>query len=229
MNRKMKIKLLVDIIMTVIFLFQMSNRFTGNAVHEVLGIILFLLFIVHNILNKKWYQSAFKGKYNLYRTMNLITNMLLLTTMMLQLISAIPISRTVFTFLNLDGTIDIRRVHTSAIYWGLIFMGMHIGMHWKMVMGAVNKMTVKKQRSHAITIFMRIIAILIVINGIRASFIRNMWYKMISYYTFEVYVANETLFTSIMDYFCIMAIYVFIMHYLLAFIQFRGNAKKAGW
>jgi len=36
---------------------------------------------------------------------------------------------------------------------------------------------------------------------------------------------SETLFTSIMDYFCIMAIYVFIMHYVLAFIQFRGNAK----
>jgi len=153
--------------MTGIMLLQMSTRFTGNAVHEILGILLFILFIVHNVLNLNWYRSVLKGKYNLTRTISLISNLSLLIIMTILFISAVPISRTVFTFLNLDGTINIRRIHTVAAYWGLIFMGIHIGIHWRMIMGAINKMAGKKQLNLVVTSFMRIVATLIVINGIR--------------------------------------------------------------
>jgi len=48
----------------------MAYRFNGNTFHEVAGISLFVLFIVHNILNRRWYKTIFRGKMNICRILN---------------------------------------------------------------------------------------------------------------------------------------------------------------
>ena len=55
-----KFRIILDIIMTVLYIILMGYCITGNAVHEILGTITFVLFIIHNILNIKWYKSIFK-------------------------------------------------------------------------------------------------------------------------------------------------------------------------
>lgn len=48
---KNKVKLIIDIAMTILFIILMGYYVTDNAVHEILGTITFVLFILHHILN----------------------------------------------------------------------------------------------------------------------------------------------------------------------------------
>ena len=64
---KKKIQLIIDISMTLLLPLLMAYSLIGEAFHEVVGIAMFVLFIVHHILNRKWYGALFKGKYNARR------------------------------------------------------------------------------------------------------------------------------------------------------------------
>jgi len=74
----MIIKRIVDAAMTVLLLFLMAYQVTGEMAHEWIGIVMTALVIIHQILNRKWYSALFKGKYNLYRTVTTVLNILLL-------------------------------------------------------------------------------------------------------------------------------------------------------
>ena len=62
MKYKQVVKLIIDIAMYLIFVALMQEHL-WDGLHEWLGITLFALFIAHTILNFRWYQSLFKGKY----------------------------------------------------------------------------------------------------------------------------------------------------------------------
>jgi hypothetical protein len=57
-----RIRPAVDISMTALLLCLMAYQITGEALHEWFGILMTVILIVHNILNRKWYSSLFKGK-----------------------------------------------------------------------------------------------------------------------------------------------------------------------
>lgn len=52
MKPKAVFKILVDVLMTLALLFLMGYQFWGDVAHEWVGAGMFLLFIVHHILNK---------------------------------------------------------------------------------------------------------------------------------------------------------------------------------
>lgn len=49
--------------MTVGLLFLMGYHLWGDTVHEWVGARMFILFILHHILNWRWWAGIFKGKY----------------------------------------------------------------------------------------------------------------------------------------------------------------------
>ena len=72
------VKRIVDVCMTVLLLCLMAYQVTGEQAHEWIGMGMTLLVIIHQVLNLKWYGVLFKGKYNPYRTVTIILNVLLL-------------------------------------------------------------------------------------------------------------------------------------------------------
>lgn len=54
MNTKQKIKITADALMTVALLLLMPYEMVGEAAHEWIGAGMFLLFILHHILNRKY-------------------------------------------------------------------------------------------------------------------------------------------------------------------------------
>lgn len=223
MNRKMLIKLIIDLIMTVLMLVEMAYNFTGNKFHELSGSSLFILFIIHNILNRRWYITIFKGKMNVRRTLNITVNILFLITMLAVMLSAIPLSRTVFAFLQIrNNGLIARQIHTLAAYWGLILMAVHIGMHWEMIISGLQKMIGITGISTIRTIILRIIAILIVVHGMQASFDRNIGFKLILYSTFDTFNPDETLIKVFIDYLSIIGVYICGTYYIMK-IFFRKN------
>ena len=95
----------------------------------MIGIAMFVLFILHHILNFGWIKSLFKGKYDLRRSVNTAVNALVFLCMIGLIYSGIVISKHVFTFVNIGGAMTARTIHILCAYWGLILMSVHLGMH----------------------------------------------------------------------------------------------------
>ena len=132
-----EIKRIIDILMTIVLIPLMAYQVTGEAAHEWLGISMLTFVIVHQVLNRKWYVSLFKGNYMLFRIFSIITNILLLISFGLTAISGISMSNHAVPFLyNLVNANTARIMHLAFSYWSFMLMGLHIGMH-------VNVMTVK--------------------------------------------------------------------------------------
>ena len=121
---------MIDISMTVLLPFLMAYSLIGEAFHEVVGTAIFVLFIVHHLLNRRWYGALFKGKYNARRIFQTVLNMLLLLVMILQPVSGILMSKHLYTFLpTLPISAQARSIHMLLAYWGYVLMCIHAGTH----------------------------------------------------------------------------------------------------
>ena len=121
---------IVDTAMTVLLLFLMAYQVTGEAAHEWLGMAMTVLVIVHQILNRKWYTALFKGKYNRYRTLSTLLNVLLLASFGLTAFSGMAMSGHAVPFLyGMTPVSFSRRMHLSMSHWSFVLMGLHLGMH----------------------------------------------------------------------------------------------------
>lgn len=129
MRIKRTAKITVDVLMSVLLLIMFAVPWTGAVRHERLGIVLFLLFAAHNVLNFRWYTTLFRGPYNKQRAAWAAINISLLIAMLLTAYSGVLISKETFSFLHLDVSFLWRKIHLFASYWGLILTGMHVGLH----------------------------------------------------------------------------------------------------
>lgn len=57
MKPKVIVKIGIDFIMTILLLLLMAFNLIGQELHEWIGTGMFLLFILHNILNYRWYKA----------------------------------------------------------------------------------------------------------------------------------------------------------------------------
>lgn len=134
MKQKRQTKIIIDIIMSVALLFLMAYQVTGDLYHEIIGAGMLVLFIIHNILNWKWYSTLFVGKYTIQRALRVLINVLVLLAIILTGYSGIVMSRHVFAFLPItSGLVLARKLHLSCSYWAFVLMSVHLGMHWAMV------------------------------------------------------------------------------------------------
>ena len=119
----------IDLAMTAALPVLMCYSIVGETAHEVIGIAMFGLFILHHIMNFGWIKSLFKGKYDLRRGVNTAVNALVFLCMVGLMYSGIVISKHVFTFVNIGGAMTARMIHMLCAYWGLVLMSVHLGMH----------------------------------------------------------------------------------------------------
>lgn len=214
MKPKSIIKLTVDILMTLALLFVMGYQFWGEAPHEWVGTGMFLLFIVHHILNWRWYKTIFKGKYNTQRVLILCIDLLVFVSMLAQIYSSIVMSRYVFDFLPFSGNMSLaRRLHILGAYWGFLLMSLHLGIHWNMILGMLGKVAGTKKRSKARSIICFIIGAVIACYGIwtfiSRDFLTYLFLK--SEFVFLDYSEPKILFY--IDYIALMGLCIFIAHY----------------
>ena len=144
MKRKTVLKIAVDIGMIVILLFLMAYELVGETAHEWLGVGIFVLFVTHHVLNHQWLQNVFRGKYTALRIWQAILVAGIFLTMIGSIISGVILSRHAFAFLPIKGgRAFARNLHMLSAYWGLVWMALHLGFHWSMMMGMA-KQVVKK-------------------------------------------------------------------------------------
>lgn len=69
MRKKAAVQMSVDTAMTVLLMLLMAFELIGRTVHEWLGAGMFVLFILHHILNRKWSKNLLRGKYTPFRVL----------------------------------------------------------------------------------------------------------------------------------------------------------------
>lgn len=107
----------------------MCYSIVGETAHEIVGVTMFCLFILHHILNIGWIKALFKGKYPLKRIVGTLINAAVMICMLGLMYSSLVISKHIFTFIRLSGTMNARTIHLLCAYWGLVLMSVHLGMH----------------------------------------------------------------------------------------------------
>lgn len=134
-------RIVIDIIMSLLLLFLMAYQVTGGKYHEWLGAAMLVLFIVHNVLNFKWYKQLFKGRYSAARVLRVVVNFITLISIILTGYSGIKMSQYVFNFIPVNsGLMMARKLHLAFSYWSFVFMSIHLGLHWSMVTAKFNKL-----------------------------------------------------------------------------------------
>lgn len=136
MKSKKIVKLAIDIGMTIMLLLLMTYALIVEEVHEWLGIGMFVLFILHHILNYKWWSHIVKGKYKAFRILQTSVVAGVLLAMVGSMISGVILSRHALDFLPIQGGMSFaRKLHMVSAYWGFILMSIHLGLHWNMIIG----------------------------------------------------------------------------------------------
>lgn len=128
--KKKHIRTVVDMAMIVLLPMLMAYSLIGEKLHEIIGTILFALFIVHHVLNRQWYKAIFNGKYTPRRIFQTVLNFLLLVFMLTQPISGILMSKYLYSSIWIAGSsATARELHLFLAYWGFVFMCLHAGTH----------------------------------------------------------------------------------------------------
>ncbi len=125
-----KSKIIIDVLMIVGMAFSMSLHFFGVGTHKLIGLLTFVLFIAHNILNRGWYKGLFKGKYTPARMIHAITNIIVVMAVVGIMISGVMLSKDMAN--GLADTMTLGRIlHIASSYIASIGIALHIGFHLK--------------------------------------------------------------------------------------------------
>lgn len=117
--------------MAVLTLVMMGGNVLFNGlVHEILGVVLFVLWIVHVIWNRAWIKGVLKGKYNALRIVRTVINAGVIVCVLFLMVSGVMLSTHVFAWLGIEsGASFARNAHMLASHWYLVFVSLHIGLH----------------------------------------------------------------------------------------------------
>lgn len=209
------IRNILNLVMTLAFLFIMDYRFTGNEFHEISGAVLGLLLIFHNVLNWRWYKVFFKGRQSLRRVLMTLINLLLLALMLTVLITGVLISVTVFAPLDLrSGSIFMHDLHQWAAYASFILAAIHLGLHWGTLMAKLKNLLHIDNSSPKWIITSRCISIVVIAFGLYASFDNHIGENLLMQHSFGGLGTEPSLLGFLLDYLAIGGCYVGITHYL---------------
>ena len=200
-------------LMTAVLLLLMAYSLVGEAAHEWLGIGMGVLFIIHHVLNNAWSRNVFKGHYTPYRVLQSTLVVLALLTMLGSMVSGIIISKYTLDFLPITGGQALARtVHLLCAYWGFVFMSLHLGLHWNMMLSMAKKLF--KEPSAAQTYTARIAGFLIAGYGLWAFIKREIGQYMFLQMQFVFFDFDDSLIFFLLDCIAVMGLFVFLGHYL---------------
>jgi hypothetical protein len=130
-----------NILLAVVFLLLMDAKsFFGLWFHEIAGLTICALFILHIILNWTWVKVTtirLFGKIRGKQRLNYILDLLLLVGFACILISGMAIAKMIdFSWLGFDreNQMFYKSMHGSFSMLVLLITGIHLGLHWGWVL-----------------------------------------------------------------------------------------------
>ena len=223
MKPKAMIRIVVDCAMTVLLMLLMASELLGRFAHEWIGTAMFILFILHHILNRRWTKSLLRGRYTPCRMLQTVSAALVLFTMCCSLVGALIMSRHVFAFLPIHGGRSFGRVaHLIGAYWGFVLMAFHLGIHWNGMLAVGRRMVKPSQTRSRI---LRILAAVMALYGVYAFFARSIPQYMFLQTRFVFFDYEEPIIFFFFDYLAVMISFAWLGFYAARAAQ-RGTKIK---
>ena len=201
-----RLRMPLDILMTILSIILMGGTvlFPDDRIHQICGISLTVLWVVHIVLNRRWYGSLFKGKYQPFRIMQLVVNCGVLICAFLLMISGFLMA----WFIPADwvgGALGFARTtHLLASHWYYIFMAFHIGLHSAMIAGKI--------KIHGIV--PHVICIIISLYGVYAFITRGLWKYMFGLQQFFFFDFERGYVLFALDYVAIIVLFGTVSYYI---------------
>lgn len=226
MKPKAVLKIVIDVVMSPGLLFMMGYQLWGDVAHEWVGAGMFIMFILHHILNGNWYKNLFCGKYSPLRIFRLIVDVAVFLAMIGLMVSGIMLSNHVFTFFNIHGGMSFARLlHMAASHWGFVLMALHLGIHWGMFLGIAKKALNLRQPSRARKILLPILGAGVAIYGLIVFIRRDFLTYMFVRTQFVFLDFGEPIPLFCLDYIAMMGTFIFLSYY--ACVLLKRASKKS--
>ena len=139
--KKSIIKIALDIVMIVVLTLLYNSHAAAMSFHEIAGLAVCGVFVIHCLLNIKWIAGVtkrfFSKALSLKVRIGYIFNLLLLLTFVFLIISGIQTSQVLFP-VGSHGS-GWRCVHHFCAAVSIILVGVHLGLHFGFVSGMVKK------------------------------------------------------------------------------------------
>lgn len=214
MKPKQAMKLCVDAAMTLGLLFQMGYHLWGDTAHEWAGAGMFVLFILHHILNWRWWAGIYKGRYTAVRTLQVVIDLLILAAMLGLMVSGVILSSKVFAFLHIRGHMAFaRRLHMLASSWGFLLMSAHLGLHWGMLLGMARSAGRTRLSGKPSSPWPPVLSALIAVYGVVAMVKRDLATYLFLRSEFVFLDFSESKILFYLDYLAIMGTFIFLFYF----------------
>ncbi len=214
-------RLVFDLIAAGLLLFGFSYWWLGNVAHEVAGSAMFVLVIVHNVFNRRWYGRIAKGSREPRSLFNIAVTFLLMTAMLALLISGVLISNALSGVMSPYAGFTVRQIHTLAAYWVLVIVSMHLGLRWPMIMGVARKLTGITQPNAVRTLVLRAIVVAIAIHGVWSSFALAIGTKLSMQMTLDWWNFEESVAGFFVHCLAIAGLYICLTYYAMKWLLAR--------
>lgn len=170
----------------------------SGLVHEILGVALFVLWVIHIVWNRAWIKGFLKGKYNALRIVRTVINVGVIVCVLFLMISGVMLSNHVFAWLGVEsGASFARTAHMLASHWYLVFVSLHIGLHLSLF--------IRGKVATGITLALAA-------YGIYAFVVRGLWKYLTLQQLFFFLDLEHGYLLFVLDYIAIMAMFAVVMH-----------------
>lgn len=137
-------KIIVDILLFVVTFLLVNIEITGNLIHEILGITMAILLLIHIVTNWNWIKSVTKNfkKVNKKTKLMYVVNLLTMIVYFGAILFGIIISHELFKF---ETSSNYKFVITHIIFGRLaiVVMLLHVGMHLDRMFKKVKNKNIK--------------------------------------------------------------------------------------
>lgn len=207
----------LDAAMTVASVLLMGGvfLFPSGVVHEVLGAVLLVLWIVHNVLNRGYYTSLLRGRYSAVRVVMLVVNCGTLVCAGLLAVSGIMLSNYVFVFLGISGGMGFARAaHLAASHWYFVFVALHFALHVGVMFRSVPPVK-KDGRWSAAGVAFRLVPVAVSFYGLYAFFLRGLWKYFFLTQPFFFFDMERGFLLFLTDYGAIFVLFATAFHWIM--------------
>lgn len=136
----------IDISMTAVIVILMAFQITGQTAHEWLGVTMFLLFLAHTFMNRRWYRNLPKGRYRAGRVLQTVTDLMLLVCFVLAAVTGMLMSQHAVPFFRIETAVSrAREMHLAFSHWTFLLVSIHLGLHFRMMARSACTLIQKKK------------------------------------------------------------------------------------
>jgi alkylhydroperoxidase/carboxymuconolactone decarboxylase family protein YurZ len=171
------LRLTLDLIAAGLLLVGLAYWWLGNAVHELAGTAMFLLLIVHNGFNRRWYGTVVRPQREVRTLFNTVATLVLLVAMLALLVTSVLISETLADLLPVP-SVTARQIHILAAYWVLVIVAVHLGFRWPLLMATARSLLGLSQPNRWRTYALRLAAAAVAAHGVWSFYVLGIGTKL---------------------------------------------------